>query len=491
MSNSDSQLTSISDTIIKSIERENEHGKLAHTQSLRILYGGDYSFSGVCFHPVLSLKDNLALVHSLMTALKEAQTSPKVVRSLGWVIGNCLDKSLIMITGNSFLTNYQSDPVDYKRLNPEKSFLKSVYDRLIYCINKKQEKESLDLLTVLGDVKGSLPPVEWKIILNYINRLPQGPLKCFQFTSNQVGRNSAKSLTTKFLELFEKLSTTGHLDVVASDMGIGRLLDLAGFNNSSGLVSMNQFITIIQSVVPKLGYKSQYASAFYNIIGTKIQSYEYKASTNYEILEALLINILTEMKDIALTNSSISIIQSIVIGLGNSPPSRNKLMTLAKTAPLIGSWIVGFLMEFDLSLHSAFLDILIAVSDHGEYQTSCALSVLGSVCRLNLIPQDVQKMMIRIIDTVIILNSKNSPKQLEYYWLYVVLGFSYASNAGVGFDLYGDISWSLIASAGLLSLKSYKVSNETLENRLIALYSQLDLSKQSIVSKHIKYVIDQ
>ncbi|KAJ3271891.1 hypothetical protein HDV01_006105 [Terramyces sp. JEL0728] len=491
---SDTELNSLLQSTLNCLQNESENKKVAYSQALKLFIGKDYSFSGIVFHPILSPEDTINMHKNVYSILKSSPRSPKFVRSLGWLVGSCLTCIANAIGGTFSLASYQDDPVDYKRLNPEKSFLKSAYDKLVSAIKQRKDTESLELLDLLKKVNVSLPPVEWKVVLNYINGLPRGAIKCFQFTAQHASSNSAKSIVMRFLELFEKLATTANIDLLVSESGLGKLMQLGGFDNGITTISPNQIISILHILIPKLGEANHNSVLLYKRISDKLVAFKHKESNSFLVLEEVLIAVLVEMKDIVQSNYTVSIIGHIVSALGPVPSSRQKLLAVASTEyTLKYLWIVSFLLEFDSSLHSSYLEALKAVCTKPANQTSCSICVLYTFSKLRLNSEEKLKWLVRIFDLAIILNSDEAGNIWEYYWMYIILPAAFAVHENKVLDVCDNIDWPSIQSSGLISLKSIigAPNAAVLLDRLNALTNKAESFDASAITTHLKYLLTQ
>lgn len=139
------------------------------------------------------------------------------------------------LSGSSpLLLNPSTEPKSYARLNNNTSYLRAVFDSMTrIAADVAPSIACLDLfLTSLRDTPGPLPPVNWFQLLRDISKISSDlRAKCIRFASSHA--NTSTSLTEFIISQLvgETVSDLKVQRLLASDSGLGKVLELSGLPN--------------------------------------------------------------------------------------------------------------------------------------------------------------------------------------------------------------------------------------------------------------------
>jgi hypothetical protein len=218
--------------------------KFAAVAGMQLLLGNDESFS--ISMPIVNSSDSLDLVQLGIKMLGETDQS-RFGRALGFFVGNGIQRIQNRVSGLTGVVN-GGDPMDYKRLNPEQSYLRACFDLLK---NPRDEMEYLILKNIFFNVDCVLAPVDWSFLLE--TRTRDQVLEYFQFVIKQVDSKSAKCFIGFFLELINEVMTIyvqSRIDEYETVLfqGLEKLFDMVGLNGGS-LIPVQQCWNVLESLI--------------------------------------------------------------------------------------------------------------------------------------------------------------------------------------------------------------------------------------------------
>jgi hypothetical protein len=194
----------------------------------------------------------------------------RVARVSAWILGSlvsCVEDSTRLKTVGASDAG-ERDPVDFKRLDSDVSFLRAVYENLQICTDVgmilEMVKYWIDKATIMLDalvaVKVPIPLVDWSRILTKVALLSDDLyLLVFEFSSkNAILPKSASSFSEIFVNLMTGscLHDTSGFETragfIVSRRGIGSLLALGGVSKGEVgkiRVSASRVLDIVRGVL--------------------------------------------------------------------------------------------------------------------------------------------------------------------------------------------------------------------------------------------------
>jgi hypothetical protein len=438
----------------------------AAASSLKILIGKDYSFVGRATY--ISIVDTLSIIDGCIDILTQPDGVPKVARQLGYFIGNSIMFYSSKNSSNSSFSRSSKakDPIDYSRLNIEKSYLRSLYEFL-----KGSCDANFDfLLDTLIDADVILPPVDWTFI-DPANFGKEKALRIFKFISKQVCFRSASSIVDLYLQfmttMIEKFSPnecSEQYDILCSPLGIGKLFDLAGFGNLNefAVISTETFKSIVSPFL-RLMIRCEDNNRCNGLEGLKqIENQFAKESSNiaeyYDVLCEAICVLYRELSSSVDSNVVAEKITYLMRILKNSNSSQDLLIRTFKCCAK-DSWALNEIVKNRPELVTTFMTQLYDTAQLEKYRTSMFYLTLSYYRARN--DYDGRFIsLVKILDLVNMATSDSSSTFAEFCWTYfVILAFYLSHDEMANYQPAELQDWTVLIAAA--SNYFFDVMNKT------------------------------
>ena len=414
--------------------------------SLRILVNRDYSFDVSNLKQIVDVEELNAILDVCKQELLYSK-SPATVRSSGWVMGLTLLSIYNFANGtlNSFVKSH-SDPSDYRRLNPESSFLKAAFESL-----QKETDIISSLFDIFARVGCILPPVDWKPLIPKFKSCHE--MKLVGFASKQAGLKGSQTLLAYYMENIP----LGNSEFLLSEYGIPKLLQLGGIGGETACISLVSFFKDF------LASKAEPTTKLnvLNICGKELSGAKSEAAEQFRgFLVDYVLNGTLDLEceyDFRLVSSCLAVIE-------DSEALQEKVQRETQSDSMFNLWCLGNLCQFKESLLNEFLRRLWNTSKNSsEYKKS--IFILGNVLSKRLqCGDDPAKLMMKVFD-LLILSKDCSEAWIQFVYLHWIAPSVYTIFASRQCFIVGsDLDWELIKSSSSLILM--RQTNKTLMDRI-------------------------
>jgi hypothetical protein len=450
--------------------------RYAAIHGFQILIGNDLSFMQPLH--VANTTDSLNLLKLAIQLIGSSEQS-RFVRSTGFVVGNGLLRVQNRISGISGVLNV-GDPADYRRLSPDRSYLRACFDILG---NPGDEMDQLIIKNVFFNVDCILPPVDWSFLLE--SRTKDQVLEFFQFVCRQVDDKSARCMISYFFELFHDLMAlymnTKVLDYESALLeGLGTLFGMVGLYGGA-LISLQQFW---DSLSPLLELALLIRWNDFGIRFTASIKKSIQRADESDIKHELCLNIIRFVQNLGENVGSNSLglcIKNLTAALGTSPPQQDQLVHQLKSC------------ERDLWAYSGILEsrpehthqYLLLYHQLIKYESRSAVYCLWYTCNQDT---NILKWFVDILDMMIMTLNPEKIHYSKFLW-----------NVGVSCldpvtDPVFDCDWKCINFNTILRIKQ-ELKRDPKSKRNQAIISRLNNLQQHFqnnqIAREIRFLLNQ
>jgi hypothetical protein len=450
--------------------------KYAAIHGFQILIGNDLSFMQPLH--IASSTDSLTLLE-LSTKIIATSEQSRFVRSTGFVIGNGLLRMQNRINGISNPMNL-GDPIDYRRLNPEKSYLHACYDLLR---NPGEEMDQLIIKNVFFNVDCILPPVDWSFLFE--SRTRDQVLELFQFVCKQVDDRSARCMISYFFELFHDLmSLYLNTKVEAYEPvllgGLETLVSMVGLHGGT-LISVQQCWDSL-SLLLELALSIRWND--FGIRFTSLLKKSLQRSDESDIKHELCTRIIRFVQNLDESVSSNSLglcIKNLTATLGTSTPEQDQLIQHLKSCERDLWAYSGILETREEHIHQ----FLLLYHQLIKLESKSAVYCLWYTCNQDT---NILKWFVDILDMMIMTLNPDKIHYSKFLW-----------NVGVSCldpvtDPVHDCDWKCINFNTILRIKQ-ELKKEPKSKRNQAILSRLSKLQQHFqnnqISREIRFLLGQ
>lgn len=377
----------------------------------------------------------------ILCDLLKSECTPTSSRKIGYSAGLCF----LFLENSQYHSKYsQLDPVDYKKLFAEVSYINSTFE-----LFKNDDSKHNEILEIFGGLDIILPPVNWSFLIE--RNVPI--IELVTFCGSQCSPRGSKFLHQYFLESISKISSST-IDFICSDSGFGKLLH---FSFIEPVFPTNSVLDLIGKVLC-YDVSSSNLNNLFNILSNYV---------NLKAVADLLMDKLFRLPA-NISYEEYTELKSILTCLSTSSSFENDLYL--KLEDISGTRDMACLMYLSI-LYPIYISRVFEefhkFTDNDSSRDGLVFIFNDYICDMKILlkeEKDVHRWILKVLDLAIIYKFE-SPQWYQFYIDYIVHLTTLSLHTNFKLSTLESPNWKVISMLGRIVLSSIK--QEDIANRIV------------------------